>query len=232
MATDIVRLNNSLYAVKMNDELICLDVKTGQLKWSFWTGNSNDQSYMNVSPIIAGRRVYFGGIDGKIYAFDSESGKKLWEKDLGARISSALAISGGSLYAGSANKRIYQLDAKNGEVISDFYPDAGIYWAFVLTLDSVITHLGDKTVASLPKSLGKPRWTQESDKPWSSSEPYVRQREAIVGTEDGEVIAFRLSDGSRVWSNKFTGPIGGIGGDGKVLYVGTRRGTVYAYIPK
>ena len=99
-------------------------------------------------------------------------------------------------------------------------------------MGTVITHLGDKTLASLPKSLAKPRWTQESAKPWSSSQPYVWRGTTIVGTEDGEVVAFRLSDGSRVWSHKFTGRIGGIGGDGEVLYVGTRRGTVYAYVPR
>lgn len=230
--TDIVRLNNNLYAVTFNDELICLDLRTGQLKWSFRSGNPDNHLFMNISPLIKGRTVYFGGLDGKVYALDSKSGKKLWEKDLGARISNSLLISGGSLYAGSAHKRIYQLNAKNGEVISDFAPDGGIYWSFVLTQDSVITHLGEKTLASFPKSLAKPRWTQESAKPWSSSQPYVWRGTTIVGTEDGEVVAFRLSDGSRVWANKFTGPIGGIGSDGKVLYIGTRSGTVYAYSPE
>ncbi len=230
--TDIVRLNNNLYAVTFDDELICLDLKTGLLKWSFRTGNPNDQFFNNISPVVETNRVYFGGLDGKVYALESKSGKKLWEKDLGARISSSLVISGGSLYAGSANKRIHQLNAKNGAVISEFAPEEGIYWAFVLTQDSVITHLGEKTLASLPKSLEKPRWTQESAKPWSSSQPYVWRGTTIVGTEEGEVVAFRLSDGSRVWANKFTGPIGGIGGDDKILYIGTRRGTVYAYAPE
>jgi len=232
VATDIVRLNNNLYAVTLNDELICLDLKTGRLKWSFRTGNPNDQSFINVSPVVEANRVFFGGLDGKVYALDSKTGKRLWEKDLGARISSSLVISGGSLYAGSANKRIHQLNARNGEVISDFAPDAGIYWAFVLTQDSVITHVGDRTLASLPKSLGKPRWTQESAKPWSSSQPHLWRGTTIVGTEDGEIVAFRLADGSRAWANKFTGPIGGIGSDDKVLYIGTRRGTVYAYAPE
>lgn len=229
--TNIVRLKDELYAVTLDDELICLDLRTGKLKWSFRTGNPNEQAFINVSPVVEGNRVYFGGQDGKVYALDSKSGKRLWEKDLGARTSSSLVLSGASLYAGSANKRIHQLNAKNGKVISNFSPDAGIYWAFVLTPDSVITHLGEKTLASLPKNLTTPRWTQQSAKPWSSSQPYLWRGTTIVGTEDGEVVAFRLSDGSRVWANKFTGPIGGIGGDGKVLYIGTRRGTVYAYIP-
>lgn len=230
--TDIVRLSNNLYAVTFDDELICLDLKTGQLKWSFRSGKPNNEFFVNVSPVVEAPRVYFGGLDGKVYALDSRSGKKLWETNFGDRISSSLVLAGGSLYAGSAHKRVHQLNVKNGARISDFAPEAGIYWAFVLTPDSVITHLGNKTLASLPRSLEKPRWTQESAKPWSSSQPHLWRGTAIVGTEDGEVVAFRLSDGSRVWANKFTGPIGGIGSDDKVLYIGTRSGTVYAYAPK
>lgn len=230
--TDIVRRNDDLYAVTMGDELICLDLKTGKLKWSFRTGNPNDHSFLNVSPAVEANRVFFGGVDGKVYAFDSRSRKRLWEKNLGGPISNSFVISDGSLYVGAAYKRIYQLNARNGEVISDFAPDAGIHWAFVSTQDSLIAHLGGNTLASLPKNLGKLRWTQESDKPWSSSHPYLWRGTTIVGTEDGLVSAFRLSNGSLAWTQKFAGPIGGIGGDEKALYVGTRRGILYAYVPE
>ncbi len=206
--TDVVRSKDRLYAVTLDDELICLDLSTGKLNWSFRTGSTNEQGFINVSPVVEGKRVYFGGQDGKVYALDSKSGKRLWEKDLSARISSSLIISGGSLYAGSANRRIHQLSSRNGDIISDFSSESGIYWAFLLTADSVITHLGEKTLASLPKNLTAPRWTQKSTKPWSSSQPYLWRGTTIVGTEDGEVVAFRLSDGSRVWATKFTGPMG------------------------
>jgi hypothetical protein len=119
------------------------------------------------------------------------------------------------------NKLIYQLAIKNGEVISDFASDVGI-----LGQDSAIAYLGGKTLATLPRSLRKPRWIQETVKPSSSSQPYLWRGTSIVGTEDGEVVAFR------VWANNLRGPVGGIGGDGKVLYIGTRRGTVYAYTPR
>ena len=230
--TGILRLGSRLYAATLNDELVCLDLQTGRLNWSFATGRLNDQLISNVTPVGEGNRVYFGGLDGKVYAFDSASGKKVWEKDLGARISSSMTYSGKSLYVGTAGKRIYRLSVRNGEVISDYVATDQLYWSFVWAHDSLIAHVGDKGLISLPNSLSKPRWTLESAKSWSSSQPYLWRGTAIVGTEDGEVDAFRLSDGSRQWSFKFAGPIGGIGGDQNVLYIGTRKGTLYAYQPR
>lgn len=229
--TGIARLGGNLYAATFNDELICLDLKTGHLKWSFRTDKPNDQMYINVTPVVEANRVFFGGLDGKVYALDSRTGKRLWEKNLGSRILGSLAMSGDSLYAGADLKRIYRLRSKTGEVISSFTTDAESY-RFVLTQDSVITYLGDRTLASLPTSLGKPRWTQESATPWSSHQPYLWRGTTIGGTDDGQVTAHRLSDGSQDWSYKFAGPIGGIGGDQNVLYIGTRKGTVFAYRPK
>jgi eukaryotic-like serine/threonine-protein kinase len=230
--TGILRLDNRIYAATFNDELVCLDLQTGRLNWSFRTGRPNSQLYSNVTPAGERDRVYFGGLDGKVYAFDSATGKKVWERDLSTPIAGSMILSGDSLYVGTLGKTIYRVRAKNGEVMSDYVATDQVYWSFALANDSLISHVGDKGLISLPMSLDKPRWTQESAKPWSSSQPYLWQGTAIVGTEDGEVDAFRLSDGLRQWSHKFTGPIGGIGGDQNVLYIGTRNGMLYAYQPR
>jgi outer membrane protein assembly factor BamB len=118
-----------------------------------------------------------------------------------------LVLSTESLYAGTAGKRIYHLNSKTGEVMREFVASAELYWQFVLSRDSLITHIGEKTLICLPKSLDKPQWTQDSTTPWSSSRPYVWQGLAIVGTEDGRVDALQLTDGKRQWTYKFTGPL-------------------------
>jgi outer membrane protein assembly factor BamB len=50
----------------------------------------------------------------------------------------------------------------------------------------------------------------------------------VAGTESGEVLAFKLSDGTPVWKLKLEGEIKGLGATGNVLYVGTLQGRVYA----
>ena len=230
--TSILQLGTSIYAVTLSDELICLDLRTGRLSWAFPSGASNEQLYVNATPVGERNRVFFAGLNGKVYAVDSVSGQRVWEINLGFRVSNSLALSGGYLYVGAANGHIYRLNAKNGDVVADFVVGTETYRPFVLTQDSIITFEGAKTLACLPRSLKGPRWTQRSTTPWSSSQPYLWRGMAVVGSEDGEVQAFRVADGSPEWSYKFTGRIGGIGSDQNVLYIGTRDGTVYAYVPR
>jgi outer membrane protein assembly factor BamB len=78
----------------------------------------------------------------------------------------------------------------------------------------------------LPKAF---RWRESTEGPWSSSRPYLLDHAVIAGNERGEVFAFRVSDGSRLWSQKFDGVFRGIGFSEGTLYVGTLKGKVFAW---
>jgi len=54
----------------------------------------------------------------------------------------------------------------------------------------------------------------------------------MAGGERGEITAFRPNDGTVVWSDRLGGVVRGIGTDNKELYVGTVKGTIYAYEPQ
>jgi hypothetical protein len=67
---------------------------------------------------------------------------------------------------------------------------------------------------------------------WSLTRAYIWRGDVLAGNEAGEVMAFRVDDGSMQWSHLFKGTIRSIGGSGDVLYVGTLNGTIYAYAPE
>ncbi|MEW6211335.1 MAG: PQQ-binding-like beta-propeller repeat protein, partial [Acidobacteriota bacterium] len=79
-------------------------------KWTFETGG--DVSSM---PIVVRGVVYFGSWDGKEYAVDAETGKKLWEFDCEVSSRSGAAYGDGMLFFGDIAGRLYALDAKTGE---------------------------------------------------------------------------------------------------------------------
>jgi outer membrane protein assembly factor BamB len=53
---------------------------------------------------------------------------------------------------------------------------------------------------------------------------------ALAGSKQGKLAAFS-PDGSEGWSDTVGGVIRGIGVADDVLYVGTQKGTLYAYRP-
>jgi outer membrane protein assembly factor BamB len=48
-----------------------------------------------------------GSSDGRLYALDAASGKKLWEFEIGAAVTASPAIAGGRLVVGAQDGRIY-----------------------------------------------------------------------------------------------------------------------------
>jgi outer membrane protein assembly factor BamB len=87
--------------------LTCLDVTTGNTKWSVAT---NDSQY--TAPTIANGRVYAGNGD-NISCYDAVSGVSYWNYTAPVVSPTTVAVAGGYVYFGSGNM-IYCVDATNG----------------------------------------------------------------------------------------------------------------------
>jgi polyvinyl alcohol dehydrogenase (cytochrome) len=85
-----------------------------KLKWTFEAGAD-----VSSQPVVVGGVVYFGSWDGKEYAVDAKTGKKIWEfEDTPASSSrSGAAYADGMLFYGDIAGRLYALDAKTGKMI-------------------------------------------------------------------------------------------------------------------
>ena len=237
--TDILHSGANAYVVTIGDELICLDIKTGRLNWSFQSGFARDKFSWSRRPAVIGNRLFFGGIDGILYALDTRTGKEVWKRDFGSRISTHLTGLGDDLYLGTANGHFYRVNQKIGAVLTDFVLAVTPVGVPIIAGDSVLVFLNSKggdagaeALACLDLSLTKIRWSQKDSGGWSLTRAYLWRGDVLAGNEAGEVLAFRLNDGSRQWAHSFKGTIRSIGGSDDTLYVGTLNGTLYAYTPQ
>jgi polyvinyl alcohol dehydrogenase (cytochrome) len=78
-------------------------------KWIFEAGAD-----VSSTPTVVGGVVYFGSWDGKQYAVDAATGKKLWEYDCEVSSRSGAAYGDGVLYFGDMAARLHAVDAKTG----------------------------------------------------------------------------------------------------------------------
>jgi outer membrane protein assembly factor BamB len=228
---DVLRVGSNVYVVTYQDELLCLDWKTGEPVWKFATGHKNDEAGRGANPAAANGRVFFGSLDGTVYALDGNSGAVVWKRALGAAISTSVLSAGGSLYVGSANRHLYRLDSKTGAVTADYSANERPDGRLLATEDSVLAFFSEQKLVSLASSLASVRWTEASSGPWTSSRPYAWKGAILAGNQRGELFALKPSDGAHLWSGTFEGAIRGIGSDDEVLYIGTIRGRVYAWAP-
>jgi outer membrane protein assembly factor BamB len=231
VASDIVRLERNVYAVTLGDELVSLDLNNGKPNWTFRGGYSGQDCLTCSSPVATEGRVYFGGLDGFAYALNAQTGKLIWKRDLGAKVTTSAAIRGNDLYLGTVKRHLYRLNIDTGEVQSDLATDAAPNGRLIATDDSLFVFLGDEIFASFDLNLKKLRWSAEASKEWTSARPYLWHGNVLAGNRR-ELVAFAAADGTRVWSHQFPETVRGIGTSDEVLYVGSLKGPIFAYSPK
>jgi outer membrane protein assembly factor BamB len=213
-------------------------MKTGRLNWSFQSEFSRDEFQWANSPTVAAGKVFFGGVDGNVYALDAQTGKAVWKRKIGSRISTHLIIADKHLYLGAVDNNIYRLNLESGSVVSSFTVSATPVGSITNTGNSLIAFLNSKggaggaeTLLCLDLALRKARWSQTIQGDWSLTRVHVHRGDVLAGSEAGEVAAYRLTDGAKHWSHIFKGVIRSIGGSDDVLYIGTLNGMVYAFLP-
>ena len=238
VATDIVQSGQNICGVAFGDELLCLDRQSGKLRWTYRSGFNQNEFAWNQSPTANERHVFFGGLDGVVYALAAQSGRVVWRRDLGACISTHLLLAGGELYVGTNDGYLRRLRAENGAVLSALkLEDAPVNW-LARANDGLLVFLqrsgdagGARKLLSVDLALKNIRWQQTATGSWSVTRPHLWRDAVLAGNENGEVVAFRLQDGERQWTKKLSGTIRTISDDQGVLYVGTVEGTVYAWRP-
>jgi hypothetical protein len=187
-------------------------------------------------PAVSGDRVFFGGIPGVLYALDARTGKEIWKRDFGSRISTHLTTFGEDLYLGTADGHFYMVNQKTGAVAADLPVGVTPVGVPAVAGDALLVYLnsrggdgGAEALACLDRALTKVRWSQKSAGGWSLTSPYLWRGRVLAGNEGGEVIAFRIADGAKQETYVLEGTIRSIGGHDDVFYIGTLNGTIYAY---
>lgn len=231
VASDVLRLGQDIYAVTLGDEVICLDLESGKLKWSFHSSFSTKDFHWTSSPGVTDTGIYFAGLDGVVYALDPQSGKQTWKTNLGARVTTSVAVHGHDLYVGTSKRHMYRLSSTSGEVLSDLATKSEPRGQVLIADDSLLVFLGTDILASLDLALERVRWSAEASKEWTSARPYLWHKVVLAGNRQ-ELVAVSAQDGTRLWSHVFPETVRGIGTSDEILYVGSLSGPIFAYSPR
>lgn len=81
-------------------------------KWSF---SALDGTDMPASAVAADGRVFFGSMDGRLYAVDAESGEETWSVQFDERVPGVPAVVDGAVYTTVADGTVRALDVETGK---------------------------------------------------------------------------------------------------------------------
>jgi outer membrane protein assembly factor BamB len=233
VATDILAVDDKIYATTLNDELICLDRDTGAPLWAYKSGYAREETVFNGTPAVVGDKIIFGGLDGMLGGLDAGSGEILWTQSLDDRVETSVLQLDGYVYAGTAAGNLYRVDASSGDVSSKLHtgksPSQTILFdgvGLVVFLDWSLSSSEIVVIDTLLAGVSWRRSPPEGDK-WTSARPYIVGDHVVVGSQNGFVQAYRDIDGEPAWSLQVEGKVRGMGFSDAAVFVGTLGGMVY-----
>jgi outer membrane protein assembly factor BamB len=232
---DVVGDEDRVFAVTIQDTVLCLRPRTGELLWSFSTTDTTGAPTNKLSPCLADSLLLHVSRGGSLVALRANTGAVAWVKSLPTPIRTSLYPAGGSIYL-SAPKSFYRIDPSNGNVRSAIRDSFRVTWPHGLADadDGLVAFSADSTgfhLASIDHELRRVTWRKSAPtgEHWSSLRPLVWSGFAIAGTDSGRVLAYQVRDGAPVWSLRVKGIVKIFGTEPGRLYVGTQDGAIYAF---
>ncbi|MSQ25355.1 MAG: hypothetical protein EXR49_03635 [Dehalococcoidia bacterium] len=231
-----VALNRVADTSKRNSKatgfVYALNAKDGAEIWDFPTAGQ-----IFGSPAVQGDRVYVADDKGIVYAFETPTGERVWERQVShQKFWSTPTVADGVVYIGGMDKRLYALDSATGSPVwpAPFQADGAIASKPLVAGDMIYVGAFDRTVHAVDRATGKERASFSADQ-WVWNDAVVKGEAIYVASLSGTIYALRASDLTELWrfptkgTEALTGPIRStllISGDD--LFAATRKGHILA----
>lgn len=226
-----------------SDDIYALDIKSGEIIWTY-IGIKNDVQVLNTtSPVTRGNYVIFQNAGSEVIALDSSSGSEIWSVNLSSvfeKVNSSqylsnnvrqLTLDGDYVFAVGSDGAVYSIDARHGKV----------NWKQPLNASHPITIGGDllftlnsgSQMVAISKHSGEVMWLESlpSSKDMEAwSQPAVINGKVVTVSTKGKWIGLNFNNGKIDQELKFINsvllPPRVVGGS---LYVFSSKGNLVEY---
>ncbi|HSG98775.1 MAG TPA: PQQ-binding-like beta-propeller repeat protein [candidate division Zixibacteria bacterium] len=235
VTTSLTLAEDKVIGVTMQDEVVALDLATGDLRWRYRTDYDTTNNYWASVPVVVDSTVYHAGLDGSLTALALGDGAVRWRADIGSRVTTSLGHVDGSLYCGAENGFFYRWStdgAAHDSLALDGMPIylLGVSDERLIVLNSPNAEFNLNLVTAVDPSLDSLLWetASEAGLGWTIKQTYFWRDFVLAGDADGVVSLMNKDTGVIEASFGVTGEIRSLGFDDNVIYVGTISGMVYA----
>lgn len=171
--------------------------------WARDAGKGGDELARKLVPSVDGGKVFVAGREGRVTAFDAESGDRLWRTDTGLRASGGPGVGGGVVILGGLDGTLMALDSDSGDELWRAPVSSEVLSVPAISGSMAVVRCIDGRVFGFDRDTGRREWIYDENVPLLSlrgtSDPVIRAGQVIVGLDNGKAVALNLSDGSRIW---------------------------------
>ena len=153
---------------------------------------------------LSGERVFAGGSDGRIYAFDKRTGGVFWSIPVGSPFNAQPVVQGGRVYLGSEDGNLFSLEEATGRVLWRFNTKGAIRGPVAVANGLTFLGSGDGYVYAVSADKGKLVWQKRTG---GGVEAVSLAGDALLAASlDNFAYLLRLN-GKMVWKRQLPGRI-------------------------
>jgi outer membrane protein assembly factor BamB len=188
--------------------------------------------YSRLKPAGSYGMVYAANRQGKVSAFNQETGKRVWTKNFAtfnqkgftsgirnlwsdgvtAKIAGGLTVAYETVFFGTENGEVVALDATTGEQKWLTIVKGEVLAAPAVDEGIVLVNTGSGVLFALDAETGEQKWLFESDVPPLSlrgiAAPAAVNGGAIIGTASGKLSVNIIGSGQSAWEQVISSPTG------------------------
>lgn len=180
--------------------------------WSSKVGGPAERLRLGLRPASDGARIYAGGHDGQVAAFDAETGRKVWSVKTKLPLAAGPGYGDGILAFGTADGDLLALDAETGEERWRQAVGSEVLAAPAMGSGVIALRTVDGRLRGFSTTTGNTLWTVEQSLPAltlrGNAAPRVAGTLVVCGFNNGRVGAYELSSGEAAWEVAVANPTG------------------------
>jgi outer membrane protein assembly factor BamB len=186
--------------------LVAWDADNGRELWRF------ESAPIESSPLLKGKRLFFGSWDRGVYAINAENGKRIWRFGADDQVNTSAAYWKGRIYIASDGGTLYSLSAETGKLLWSAQSQSRFgsreFWYATPTVAYGRVYIGntDGTMYVFGAKSGKLLWARPLGT-YIYGAAAVYQRRVFVGTYDGQFYALDAATGDTVWQTEAQGAV-------------------------
>lgn len=180
--------------------------------WSADIGGSSSKNYLRLMPKVNQGTVYTASPEGRVRAFEVDSGKPKWDVELNVPASGAVGVGESLVLIGTRDAKVIALESATGKALWTAAVSSEVLAPPSAGGGIVAAQTIDGRVFGLAVADGKRLWVYERTEPALSlrgtDAPVVVADAVVAGFASGKLVALRLSDGGVLWEATVSQPKG------------------------
>jgi outer membrane protein assembly factor BamB len=173
---------------------------------------ASDRRRLGSAPVIGAGKLFAVGTDGRVSAFDAQTGARVWsfqgditDDTRASAFGGGVSFESGILYGTDGAGNVYALDAETGAQKWKVTPGGPLRGSPTVAFGNVFVMSQDNQLFALNASDGALQWQESGSTTMAGvfgvAAPAAGQGTVVAGYTSGELVAYRYENGRSLWAD-------------------------------